>query len=174
VLCRRCQGTNKVTYLKTASGSVLRKKEYTSGTLTKSYRYLSGGAVMQTCSLTDDNNCATADTYLSLPGGVTLTLAPANPDTTKRTVYSVTNFHGDTAMTANEQGMPTSSVFLYEPFGQAASSTTFGTNSNPTNATDTSMAWAANPTRKVEGQFTLAIVQMGARVWSKRSKRTDL
>lgn len=47
----------------------------------------------------------------------------------------------------------------------AASSSAFSTNSNPTNASDQPMAWAANPTRKVAGAFSLAIVQMGARLY---------
>ena len=68
-------------------------------------------------------------------------------------------------MTAASDGTPTSSVFLYEPFGSPSSSVTFATNSNPSNASDQSMGWAANPTRKVEGSFTLAIIQMGARVY---------
>jgi len=290
------QGDYKVEYVKTASGSVLRKKEYQDGELTKSYRYLAGGAVLQTCNLTNDNDCVTTDTYLSLPGGVTLTLsnspassvspntptivAPTNgqhfstspilnkwdppagaenivkyqvayhyddghsfsnstcpgltmdgysgfigcrdvtgternhtpsvneqggltiwvraqysdgswsdwsapvhytygtavpPDVGYQggqqalpsisVVYTIKNFHGDTAMTVGADGIPTSSVFLYEPFGQAAPSTTFGTNSNPVNATDESMGWAANPTRKVAGAFTIPIIQMGARVY---------
>lgn len=68
-------------------------------------------------------------------------------------------------MTAGADGNPTSSVYLYEPFGQPSSSVTFGTNSNPANSTNQSMGWAANPTRKVEGLFTVAIIQMGARVY---------
>jgi RHS repeat-associated protein len=79
--------------------------------------------------------------------------------------YTLKNFHGDTAITVGADGKPTSSVYLYEPFGMAAPSSTFGTNSNPSNATDNSMGWAASPTGKVEGAFTLAIVQMGARVY---------
>jgi RHS repeat-associated protein len=159
------QGVNKVTYVKAANGTVLRKKEYVSNVLTKSYRYIAGGQIMQSCSLTNDNSCTNLDTYLSLPGGVTLTLAPTNPDTTKRIVYSVKNFHGDTALTVNSSGNPTSSVYMYEPFGQASPSQTFATGSNPANATDQSMGWAANPSRKVAGAFTLDIVQMGARVY---------
>lgn len=116
-------------------------------------------------NLTDDNACTTTDTYLNLPGGTTLTLSPTNPDTTKQVTYSIKNFHGDTAMTAKADGTPASSVFLYEPFGMAAASATFGTNSNPTNATDQPLAWAANPTRKVQGTFTIPIIQMGARVY---------
>ncbi|HSE29550.1 MAG TPA: PA14 domain-containing protein [Candidatus Saccharimonadales bacterium] len=159
------QGQNKVEYLKTAVGSVLRKKEYENNVLVRSYRNLSGGSVMQSCSLTNDSDCQTTDTYLSLPGGLTLTLSPTNPDTNKQIVYSIKNFHGDSAITASSTGLPTSSVFLYEPFGQATSSTTFSTNSNPQNSSNQTLGWAASPTRKQESLFSIPIVQMGARVY---------
>lgn len=159
------QGTNKVTYVKSTDGSILRKKEYQNNVLTKSYRYLDGGRVMQACSLTSDTTCSTVDTYLALPGGVTLTLSPTQSDTTRKTVYSIANFHGDSALTVGTTGLPTSSVSLYEPFGQASPSQTFGTNSSPLNATDKSMGWAADPSRKSESLFTLPIIQMGARVY---------
>lgn len=159
------QGANKVTYVKDVTGAILRKKEYQSNVLTKSYRYLAGGKVLQVCSVSNDTTCTTTDTYISLPGGVTLTLSPTNPDTTKRTIYSVKNFHGDTAFTVGTTGIPTSSVYLYEPFGQASPSQTFGTNSNPSNATDQSMGWAADPARKSSNLFSIPIIQMGARVY---------
>jgi len=159
------QGVNKVAYTKAADGSILRKKEYKNNVLTHSYRYVDGGRILQTCSLTSDTTCVTADTYISLPGGVTATFTPSNPDTTKQTVYSLKNFHGDTAITVSVSGLPSSSVFLYEPFGQASASQTFGTNSKPGNGTDQSMGWAADPTRKDQGLFSIPIVQMGARVY---------
>jgi RHS repeat-associated protein len=158
------QGQNKVEYVKAVDGTVLRKKEYQNSQLVKSYRYIAGGAILQTCVLTNDNSCTTIDTYLGLPGGVTLTLSPTNPDTSKRVVYSLKNFHGDTALTVNSSGNPTSSVFMYEPFGQPSSSTTFGTSSNPQNSTNGVMGWAADPNRKAE-QFSTPIIQMGARVY---------
>lgn len=159
------QGTNKVVYTKASDGTIMRKKVYQNNVLTKSYRYIDGGRIMQSCSVTNDSSCTTTDSYLDLPGGVSLTLSPTHTDTTKRAVYSVKNFHGDTAMTVNTAGVATSSVYLYEPFGQTSNSSTFGTNSNPSNATDQSMGWASDPSRKTEGLFTLAIVQMGARVY---------
>lgn len=61
--------------------------------------------------------------------------------------------------------MLTSSVNLYEPFGQKSFSKTFNTSSAPANATDQSMGWAADPSRKSEGLFTANIMQMGARVY---------
>lgn len=159
------QGNNRVEYLKTSSGAILRKKVYQSGVLTESYRYLAGGKVMQTCDLADDNACGTVDKYISLTSGVTLTISPNNPLPVEQATYSVTNFHGDTALTVNASGTATSSVHMYEPFGQAASSTTFGTNSTPQNATDQGMAWATNPTRKQEQRLTIPLIQMGARTY---------
>lgn len=159
------QGANKVTYVKSSDGTILRKKEYVNNVLTKSYRYIAGGRVLQSCSLASDITCATVDTYLTLAGGVTTTLSPTNPDVAKRTVYSVKNFHGDTALTVGSTGLATSSVYLYEPFGQASPSQTFSTNSSPSNSTDQSMGWAADPKRKSEKPFSISIVQMGARVY---------
>ena len=159
------QGTNKVAYTKAVDGSILRKKEYQNNILTKSYRYLADGKVIQSCSLTNDNTCTTTDTYLGLPGNVITTLSPTNPDTSKRAIYTLKNFHGDAAVTAGSNGLSSSSVNMYEPFGRASQSETFGTNSNPVNASDKSMGWAADPTRKAETSFTIPIIQMGSRVY---------
>ncbi|HUC90258.1 MAG TPA: RHS repeat-associated core domain-containing protein, partial [Patescibacteria group bacterium] len=157
--------TNKVEYTKTSSGTVLRKKEYQNNTLTKSYRYIDGGRILQTCSLTDDNACINTDTYLSLPGGVTLTLTPSQTDINKQAIYSIKNFHADTVLTVNKTGLPNGSVNLYDPFGQVAPSQTFGTTTNPQNSSNGSMGWAASPTHKSEQLFSTPIIQMGARVY---------
>ena len=159
------QGSNKVEYVKSASGSVLRKKEYENNALVRSYRFVADGKVMQSCSLTDDAACSTTDKYLSLAGNVLLTVTPNAQEVNNQFTYSILNNHGDTAITANKVGSPTSSVFLYEPFGQASQSATFDTGSNPSNATSGTMGWAASPSRKAEGLFSLNIVQMGARVY---------
>lgn len=159
------QGDNRIEYVKTASGAVIRKKVYQDSVLTESYRYVAGGKVMQNCDLADDNACGTTDKYISLTGGVTLTISPNNPIPVEQATYSVTNFHGDTAITANASGTSTSSVHVYEPFGQTASSQTFNTNNTPNNATDQGMGWAANPTRKQESGLTIPLIQMGARVY---------
>lgn len=54
---------------------------------------------------------------------------------------------------------------MYDPFGGNVASATFGTSSNPTNVSDRSMGWAASPSRKQEPKFSLAAMQMGARVY---------
>jgi len=54
---------------------------------------------------------------------------------------------------------------MYDPFGGVVNSATFGTSTTPQNATDRGMGWATSPTRKQETKFTLAVMQMGARVY---------
>lgn len=152
------QGTNWVEYTKDAAGSVLTKKEYRSGVLSKIYR--NTGGVMQSCDINNPINCVTLDKYLTLPGGATLTVENGTP------VYSIKNFHGDTAITVAATGLPSSSVFLYDPFGQVLASNTFGTGpAGLNNASDNPMGWAASPTRKAESMFSIPIIQMGARVY---------
>lgn len=151
------QGNNWVEYTKSASGAVLVKKEYRNGVLDKVYRNTSG--VLLTCDVNNQTSCTALDKYIGLPGGVGLTLKNGTP------VYTVKNFHGDTALTVGATGLPTSSVHLYDPFGQVLASSTFGTNTNPDNASNEGMGWAASPTRKAESLFSIPIIQMGARVY---------
>jgi len=163
------QGTKRTEYVKTATGDVLRKKEFDSGNLTSSYRYVAGGAVLQTCSLTDDNNCSVVDRYVSLPGNVSLTLSPTNPDVDRQAVYSLRNYHGDTALTLTTEGKTmasTNTLLAYGPFGERLIPGTQGTTTaNALNATDDTMGWAANPARKQDDRYTTTFIQMGARVY---------
>ncbi len=154
------QGDNKVEYLKTASGSVLRKKEYVNDVLTKSYRYVAGGRILQECDVNNNNSCGTVDTYIGLPGGVTMTLSPGHEDENLQTRYSLTNFHGDTVLVLNRQAHAISGLMAYGPFGETSPNT-----DTASNATDAVMGWAANPSRKQQQGFSLPIIQMGARVY---------
>jgi RHS repeat-associated protein len=156
------QGTNKVEYTKDIDGNVLTKKEYRNGALNKVYR--NAGGTMLSCSVSNQSQCSIADRYIALPGGVALTLTNTSA-TTIVTKYSIQNFHGDTAITVGANGLPTSSVYMYDPFGQAVASSTFGTSGKPDNATGDDMGWATAPSRKQESMFTLAVMQMGARVY---------
>ncbi|QQR51982.1 hypothetical protein IPG36_05270 [bacterium] len=80
--------------------------------------------------------------------------------------YSIKNFHGDTLLTVGANGLPTSNVHLYDPYGQVLTSNTFGTSdATLVNGTDNSMGWAASPIRKAESMFSIPIIEMGARVY---------
>jgi hypothetical protein len=149
---------NWVEYVKDSSGSVLIKREYRNGTLNKVYR--NSGSALLTCDLVNQSTCTTIDKYISLPGGVGLTIENGTP------IYSVKNLHGDTAITVGATGLPSSSVFLYDPFGQVLASSTFGTGlGNLNNASDNPMGWAASPVRKAESMFSIPVIEMGARVY---------
>lgn len=162
------QGQKRTEYLKSSTGSILRKKEFDAGNLTASYRYLAGGKVLQTCSLTDDNNCATADKYLSLPGNITLTLSPNNSEDDKKVVYSLANFRGDTALTFNQQGKTAAGATLlaYGAFGEDLLAGTIGSTTRTSiNASDSTMGWSADPTRKQDSRYSVKFIQMGSRVY---------
>lgn len=156
------QGTKRTEYTRTSEGVILRKKEYEANALVASYRYAAEGAILQVCSLTDDNSCSTIDKYISLPGNILLTRSPSNTDVTKRTVYSLKNYHGDTTLTFTEKGVATGSMLAYGPFGESLLGDPIN---SAINATDSSMGWAANPTRKSDSRYTTTFIQMGARVY---------
>lgn len=119
---------------------------------------------MLTCNVANETECGIADKYIALPGGIALTLKTTSPTQTTP-IYSIQNFHGDTAITVGANGLPTSSVYLYDPFGQVVSSNTFGTSAVPNNATGDGMGWATSPSRKQESLFTLPIAQLGVRTY---------
>lgn len=163
------QGTKRTEYMKTSDGAVLRKKEFDSSALTALYRYVAGGSILQTCSLTDDSDCTTVDKYLGLPGNVTLTLSPSNPDTDKQTVYSLKSYHGDTVLTLTGEGKTSSTnntLLGYGPFGEPLIAGTLGaTTETALNSSDATQGWAAHPNRKQDSRYSTTFVQMGARVY---------
>jgi RHS repeat-associated protein len=149
-----------------------------SGNTITGYRSSNGTAWTQVTSETDNNLPATVMVGLLMVSGdqgVTGTATYDNVSITQpntqtqqvssTAVYSIQNFHGDTAITVGQNGLPTSAVTLYDPFGQAVNSGTFGTSGTPQNATNQGMGWAASPVRKQENMFSLAVMQMGARVY---------
>jgi RHS repeat-associated protein len=158
------QGADRVEYEKSAGGSVLTKKEYANNELTKVFRNAASGSVLLSCNPADQNSCGIADRYISLPGNVLMSLKTNGEAVTP--MYSLKNFHGNTVLTLDATGTALSGIFLYDPFGGAVQSATFGTgNSQPDNSSNGAMGWAAHPGRKQERLFSLGIVQMGARVY---------
>lgn len=84
-------------------------------------------------------------------------------------MYSLHNYHGDTALTVTGEGKTTpdtNTLLAYGAFGEQLLPGTQGTTTaHPLNATDSTMGWAANPTRKQESSYSTTIIQMGARVY---------
>lgn len=163
------QGNKRTEYLKTSTGSILRKKEFVNGNLVSSYRYSAGGKILQQCTLNDDTACTTVDRYIALPGSVTMTLSPTNSDDSRKVVYSILNSHGDTSLTVSAQGKTSpgfGTIMAYGAYGEDLISGTSGsTNQTSINATDATMGWASDPTRKVDANYSTKFIQMGSRVY---------
>ncbi len=104
--------------------------------------------------------------YLSLPGGVLLTIPGQNTQTSSYT-FNLPNIHGDTLLTTNGAGTNTSTgtgpatSFTYDPFGNPIPGST-----NPTNSvTPASYAYEGSHQKITESLITLNPIQMGARVY---------
>jgi RHS repeat-associated protein len=104
--------------------------------------------------------------YLSLPGGVLLTIPGQNTQTSSYT-FNLPNIHGDTLLTTNGAGTNTSTgtgpatSFTYDPFGNPIPGST-----NPTNSvTPASYAYEGSHQKITESLITLNPMQMGARVY---------
>lgn len=96
--------------------------------------------------------------YLSLPGGVLMTVRPPQSGNANK-VYSLPNLHGSIMATTDALGTLTG-TFRYDPFGNKVSSTL------PDNTTAGSvLGWAGKFEKITEANLTLTPIQMGARVY---------
>ncbi|HTE58583.1 MAG TPA: RHS repeat-associated core domain-containing protein [Verrucomicrobiae bacterium] len=96
--------------------------------------------------------------YLSLAGGVLLTIRPGQTGNTNK-VYSLPNMHGSIMATTDASGTLTG-TFRYDPFGNKISTT------YPNNTTQSStFGWAGSHQKITEKDLSLAPIQMGARVY---------
>lgn len=105
--------------------------------------------------------------YISLPGGVVLTILPGQTDPAARSTYTLPNIHGDALLTVNGLGNNTSNgngpanSFTYDPFGNILTGSTFPSNASPGSA----YGWLGQHQKDSETSFALAPIQMGARVY---------
>lgn len=96
--------------------------------------------------------------YLSLPGGVSLTIRPQQTGNASK-VYSLSNLQGHIMATTDASGTLTG-TFRYDPYGNKISTTL------PNNSTSGStLGWAGGARRVTETSLALTPIQMGARVY---------
>ena len=114
-----------------------------------------------------NDNWDIVEKYVALAGGALLTLRPDEPQAANKAVYSLSSIHGDTLATANANGLNTSSgngpanSFAYDPFGNNLPGS-----GNPNNTGNgASYGWLGEHQKINENLFSLAPVQMGARVY---------
>jgi len=133
-------------------------------TLSSSYQY-GYTSSSDTPDFVKDANSNVIEKNLELPGGVLITIKPAQT-TPNNATYSLPNIHGDTLLTTDATGTNTSTgngplnSFTYDPFGTILPGSTL-----PTNADTASFGWVGSHTKFTETSFTLTPIQMGARVY---------
>jgi len=108
--------------------------------------------------MTDASNTVT-EKYLTLPGGVLLTIRPAQTGNAQKT-YNLPNIHGDIFATTDASGVQTGTT-LTGPFGEPISGQTSPNNT----ATNSTYGWVGQNEKLNETSFTSAPIQMGARVY---------
>jgi RHS repeat-associated protein len=112
-----------------------------------------------------DGNWNVIEKTLQLPGGVTVTIKPAQTGA-NNAKYSLPNIHGDTLLTTDATGANTSngngpaSSFTYDAFGNILVGSTL-----PSNADYASYGWVGGSEKFTESTLALAPIQMGARVY---------
>jgi RHS repeat-associated protein len=152
------------------------QRTVTSGGTTTNYYYGATGGSNYTFMWTNNTTKQVVEKYLSLPGGVSVTLRPLEATTAAKTKASLRNLHGDTMATLNGDGVNETGVLLYEPFGTQITPTaafaaanpgiTFASATPPSNMQgDQSAAWAGAHRRSGEVLFAAAPMQMGERIY---------
>jgi RHS repeat-associated protein len=105
-----------------------------------------------------DGEWDVVEKYLSLPGGVMLTIRPNETGNAQKT-YSLPNLSGAVMATTNAAGTIIS-TYSYDPFGNKTS-TNFPNNT----ASGSTLGWAGGAGRITEKDMSLAPIQMGARLY---------
>jgi|GEM_PF-1359647 len=108
--------------------------------------------------MTDASNTVT-EKYLTLPGGVLLTIRPAQTGNAQKT-YNLPNIHGDIFATTDASGTLLGTT-LTGPFGEPISGQTAPNNT----ANASSFGYVGKNEKFTESSFTLQPIQMGARVY---------
>lgn len=130
---------------------------YEAGLKTNEIWYgFTGGS--DTPDFTRDANWNIVDKYLELPGGVILTIRPAQSGNAQKT-YSLPNLHGDVFATTNTAGGQIA-TYQNDPFGQ-----TIGTAQPGNTAASTSYGWVGQHEKKSEIDLAIKPIQMGERIY---------
>lgn len=149
------QGSQSSTYVRDVNDDVI-ARTVSNGTdsTTTDYGYTGSGD-----SFAMNTSGTITDNYLSLPGGLGLTLYPGQTGAASQTA-SLTNIAGDVIATLDGDD-DESGEFSYDPFGNLVS-----TGGQPGNASNgASFGWAGGSGKITEASLTLDPIQMGARVY---------
>lgn len=151
-------GTRETTYQRDVTDRILRRT-YKVDTITQDdsfYGFIGGS---DSPSFLTDINGTVTQKYLSLPGGIKVTIKPQSTSA-GATTYSLPNIHGDTMATVDADGIPTI-VAPTGPFGEQAAEHTAPNNA----ATGTSNSYLGTHRKATEKDYAIQPIQMGARVY---------
>jgi RHS repeat-associated protein len=171
------QGTTlKVTYKRDHDNRITQRQVLKNGT-TSTYHYGSTGGSDYTFMYTNATTKAAVEKYITLPGGVMLTIRPNEAQVANKTRASLPNMRGSTLAVLNGTGTNLTGVMLYDPFGGQIAPTAAYASANPgipfataTTAADNqrgdqTATWAGQNRRSKETVFPINPMQMGARVY---------
>jgi RHS repeat-associated protein len=147
-----------VTYERDVSDRLLRRNyQIDDGTESDTfYGYTASG---DSPNFVTDGAGTVVQKYLSLPGGVSVTIKPQSSSAGAVT-YSVSNLHGDTMATVNADGLATVQAPT-GPFGEM-----LPTSGVPNNTVDgASFAYVGGYKKTTDTDFAITPTQMGARVY---------
>jgi RHS repeat-associated protein len=155
--------TIEVAYTRDATDRIVSKQKEVDDAVTQSIRYGHMGNGDAPSFIQDgENNILEA--YMTLAGGLMMTIKPTEAEQANKFTHSLRNLHGDVLITTDGNGVNTStgsgpaSSFQYDPFGQSLTT-------NPDNTQTGTFGWVGRAQKTTEVELTLAPVQMGARVY---------
>lgn len=148
----------EITYDRDVSDRLLRR-HYSVDSNTKSDTYYGYTTAGDSPSFVTDSVGTVVQKYLTLPGGVNVTIKPQSTSAGAAT-YSLSNLHGDIMATVNADGTPTLQAPT-GPFGEMLPGS-----GRPTNNVDgASFAYVGRFKKTTDTDLAIAPTQMGARVY---------
>jgi RHS repeat-associated core domain len=148
-----------INYDRDLSGRIISRQSKENGAVRSEEAYVYTGSGSSHSAI-KNNNDEIEKIYLSLPGGVTVTISPnkASNDAEK-VVYSLSNMHGDNMATVNADG-EVMGIYITGPFGEMLDAT-FPDNSSD----DTAFGYVGKHFKVTESSLISGVIQMGARVY---------
>jgi RHS repeat-associated protein len=151
-----------VTYTRDAMGATIGMT--TTGATSNAVRYSSGAGLQFTL---DAGLTAVNETSMSLPGGVTVSIRPANAQ-----VWSFPDLHGDDVATTDGTGVRQSAyIAVFDPFGDPVDPTTgligtvgaSGQDLGNTTTAGATFGWEGSHGKQYQHTGDIATIEMGAR-----------
>lgn len=151
------EGSKSLTYIRDVQGRIISRTLVNGATTPNKYSFTASGDTPDV--LLNNTGTTVVEKYLTLPGGVMLTIRPAQSGNAQKT-YSLPNIHGDTMATTDAAGTLLTTT-LTGPFGEKITGQAVPNNT----AQGSTFSYVGQHEKVTESDFTLQPTQMGARVY---------